>query len=122
MSHRDAELGERTPTVGADLGEKTLPVGNTVNLLGEIDIFEMLKVFSDFNAIAAGDVCWLLVYQGSDLAEQAGSLNLKKGDKVVLYQDEDDFEVTASLDFRYVSMLERDTWVAIPDWSTILRK
>ena len=84
--------------------------------------FELLKVFSDFNAIAPDGVCWLLVYQDRDLAELAENLDLKKGDNVILHQDADDFEVIASLDFRYVSMLGRETWVATPDWSTILRK
>ena len=78
----------------------------------------MLRIFTDFNARTKDGVCLILVYGGEDLAEQAERLGIKKGDKVILYQDEDDFEVTASLDFQYVEMLGRETWVAYPDWST----
>ena len=82
----------------------------------------MLKVFTDFNAASRDDVCWLPKYRGSDLADQAGALEIKRGDQVILYQDEDDFEVLASLDFRYVDALARETWIAVPDWSTLVRK
>jgi hypothetical protein len=44
------------------------------------------------------------------------------GDKVQLFQDENDFEVTAVLDYRYVDILQRKAWVAVPDWSTLVRK
>jgi hypothetical protein len=64
------------------------------------------------------DQGWRLLYGDEDLAEQAEKLGIEVGDKVILYQDEDDFEVTASLDFRYVEFLGRETWVAYPDWST----
>jgi hypothetical protein len=82
----------------------------------------MLKVFSDFNARTPDGVCWNLRYQGIDLEEQVQALHLARGDKIVLYQDEDDLEVIASLDFRYVDVLAREAWVAVPDWSTLVRK
>jgi hypothetical protein len=47
---------------------------------------------------------------------------LAKGDKVKLFQDENDFEVIAVLDYKYVDLLQREVWVAVPDWSTIARK
>jgi hypothetical protein len=82
----------------------------------------MLKVFTDFNARTSDDVCWNLKYGDTDLEEKIADLKLNVGDRVQLFQDEDDFEVTATLDYRYVNILERKTWVAIPDWTTLLRK
>jgi hypothetical protein len=82
----------------------------------------MLKVFTDFNAGTPDGVCWNLVYCGVPLESQMRDLHLTSGDKIILYQDEGDFEVTASLDFRYVDILGRSAWVAVPDWSTIVRK
>ena len=82
----------------------------------------MLKVFTDFNASTSDDVCWNLKYDETDLEKRIDDLKLKVGDKVLLFQDDDDFEVTAALDYRYVDILQRKAWVAIPDWSTLVRK
>jgi len=82
----------------------------------------MLKVFTDFNARATDDVCWNLKYDEMDLEEKIAGLKLNVGDRVQLFQDENDFEVTAVLDYRYVDALKRKAWVAIPDWSTLVRK
>ena len=82
----------------------------------------MLKIFTDFNARTQDGICWNLKYHEADLETQADELHLETGDKVTLYQDEDDFEVTATLDFRWIDILGRDAWVAIPDWATIVRK
>ncbi|MGY8636827.1 hypothetical protein RAD15_30590 [Bradyrhizobium sp. 14AA] len=82
----------------------------------------MLKVFTDFNAQAEGGLCWNLKCENIDLERRIDDLKLRAGDKVLLFQDEDDFEVTAVLDYRYVEVLSRKAWVAIPDWSTVVRK
>jgi hypothetical protein len=82
----------------------------------------MLKVFTDFNARTSDDVCWNLKYDDTDLEEKIADLKLNVGDTVQLFQDENDFEVTAVLDYRYVDILKREAWVAIPDWSTLVRK
>lgn len=74
----------------------------------------MLKVFTDFNARTASGACWNLVHNGHD----ADASLLGKGDRVILFQDEDDFEVEALIDFRFVKELHREAWVATPDWST----
>jgi hypothetical protein len=79
----------------------------------------VLKVFTDFNARTPDGMCWNLVYQGGDLHKQIRELRLAKGDKIILFQDDDDFEVTATLDYRYVDVLRRDALVAIPDWPTL---
>jgi hypothetical protein len=90
-----------------------------------LDIYErppMLKVFTDFNARSRDDFCWNLKYDNVDLEKKIDDLKLNAGDKVQLFQDENDFEVTAVLDYRYVDILNRKAWVAIPDWSTLVRK
>lgn len=78
----------------------------------------MLRVYSDFNARTPDDACWLLLYKAVPLAGQIQVLGLTAGSTVILFQDEDDFEVLATLDRRYVDILGREAWVAIPDWST----
>ncbi len=82
----------------------------------------MLKVFADFDARTKDDACFFLHYRGVVLEKQIEDLRLSKGDKVMLYQDEDDFEVSATLDVSYVDVLKRETRVAVPDWSTLVRK
>jgi hypothetical protein len=82
----------------------------------------MLKVFTDFNARTSDGVCWILKYDDADLEKRIDDLKFIVGDKVQLFQDENDFEVTAVLDYRYVDVLKRKTWVAVPDWSTLVRK
>ena len=82
----------------------------------------MLKIFTDFNSRTAEGVCWNLMYNNFPVETQAEKLKLTIGDVIILYQDESDFAVNARLDFQYVDTLARKTWIAIPDWSTILRK
>lgn len=82
----------------------------------------MLKLYTDFNDQTNDGLCWILYYNSKVLESQVSQLNLKPGDKVILYQDEGDFEVVATLDFRWVDFLGREAWVAVPDWSTILRE
>jgi hypothetical protein len=83
--------------------------------------FDMPRVFTDFNARTPDGLCWLLKFNNSEIEQQIKQLGLRKGDKMLLYQDEDDFNVTATIDFRYVDALGRETWVAAPDWSTLVR-
>jgi hypothetical protein len=82
----------------------------------------MLRVFTDFNATTNDDLCWLLIYRENHLAEQVDELKLRRGDRIILFQDDDDVEVVATLDVRFVEILGRETWVAIPDWGTVVRR
>ncbi|MPZ41221.1 MAG: hypothetical protein GEU95_24880 [Rhizobiales bacterium] len=82
----------------------------------------MLRVLTDFNARTQDDLCFILKYGGVDLNTRVDELGLSKGDKVILYPDEEDFEVIAILDKRYVDVLGELAWVGIPEWSTIVRK
>jgi hypothetical protein len=82
----------------------------------------MLKLFTDFNARTPDGICWNLKLDGKDFEERARDLKPSVGDVVLLFQDEDDFEVEAVLDRRYVDILGKRVWVAVPDWSTLMRK
>jgi hypothetical protein len=82
----------------------------------------MIKVYADFNDRTPDGGYWILQHEGTDIEAKATGLGLSRGDRVLLYQDADDFEVTASLDFKFVDPIGRATWVAFPDWSTIDRK
>jgi hypothetical protein len=82
----------------------------------------MLRIWTDFNARTRDGICRILLYNNVELERQIAELRLAKGDRIMLFQDEEDFEVTGTLDFRFVDALEREAWVAIPDWSTIVRK
>jgi hypothetical protein len=79
----------------------------------------MIRLYADFNARTPAGECHVLMYEGSHLAEVAERLGLKAGDRVLLYQDEDDFEVESILDYRYVEYLLDKTWIAMPDWPTL---
>lgn len=81
----------------------------------------MLRLYTDFNDRTSDGICWNLSYSDIPIENQAEELHLIVGESVKLYQD-DDFEVSAVLDFRYVEILSRKTWIAVPDWSTIKRK
>jgi len=74
----------------------------------------MLRFFTDFNNRTKYGDCWNLIYEDSAVDE----ILVKRGDRVILFQDGDDFEVEATIDHRFVDELGRDSWVATPDWST----
>jgi hypothetical protein len=76
----------------------------------------MLRLFTDFNARTKGGECWNLVHDGVDIGDSRFAKNV--GDRVILYQDEDDFEVEATMEFKFVDELKQSRWVATPDWAT----
>jgi len=80
----------------------------------------MLRVYCDFNDRTDNDLHWLLFYNGGALADVASILGLREGDRVLLYQDADDFEVEASLHFdRSSSFFSGTKLCALPDWTTL---
>jgi len=81
----------------------------------------MIRVFTDFQAIESDGSCFILTYEDGELAERVQELGLAIGDRVVLDAHED-FEVTGTLDFKFVQALGKETWVAHPDWSTRTEK
>lgn len=77
----------------------------------------MLRLFTDYQAVGPNGCFWILKHNNIDVNVQAKTLKLKKGDRVILDAHED-FEVTGVLDFIYVNYVEKEIWVAFPDWST----
>jgi hypothetical protein len=81
----------------------------------------MIRVYADFNAMTSDDCCWLLRHGDGDLTSQLENLGLRAGSHVLLYQDENDFEVVGVLEYRFVPEFASDIWLAKPDWSTLRR-
>jgi hypothetical protein len=81
----------------------------------------MVRIFSDFNARTKEGECWILMYGNNYLDNVVDDLCLSDGSKVILYQDDGDFDVIATLRHKYIDVLKRNAWVAAPDWSTIRR-
>jgi hypothetical protein len=80
-----------------------------------------LRILCDFNAGGKEDGYWLLFYNGRPLEEQFGTLGLSQGSLVVLYPDEEDFEVPAILRRgRSFGGLGDEAWLAFPDWSKLI--
>jgi hypothetical protein len=65
----------------------------------------MLRVFTDFNARSRDGTCWNLTYNSAPIDDTV----IKVGDKIILFQDENDFEVEANVDFKFVEDLGRDS-------------
>jgi hypothetical protein len=79
----------------------------------------VIRLYADFNARTPEGECHIMLHEGMHLDQAAERLQLKAGNRVLLYQDDDDFEVEAILDYRYVPYLLGDAWLAIPDWTTM---
>ena len=81
----------------------------------------MLKIYADFNDETVNGEYWILYLYDEKLKDKLEDkmkeLNISEGDKVILTQD-NDFEVIATLQYRYVDVIRRIALVAIPDWST----
>lgn len=82
----------------------------------------MLWVYCDFNDATPDEEYFILFHNRQPLDDCAQGLGLAIGDKVILYQDDDDFEVLGTLNFKYIALALRECWVAVPDWSTVIRK
>lgn len=77
----------------------------------------MIRVFTDFQAIDADGYLFILRLGDEELEQKADELGIKIGDEVILDAHED-FEIAGTLDFRFVNLLNRKSWVANPNWST----
>jgi hypothetical protein len=79
---------------------------------------DMLRLFTDFQAVEPDGACWILKNANNeDISIQPEKLNITIGDRVILDAYEE-FEVQAILDFKHVTALGRDSWVAYSDWSS----
>jgi hypothetical protein len=81
----------------------------------------MIRVYADFNDRTPEGGYWILQHDGADIEACIEQLGLSVGDRVLLYQDEGDFEVTARLSFDFVGAIGRKSWIAFPDWDTMTR-
>jgi len=82
----------------------------------------MIRIYADFNDKTADGGYWILQFDDMPIEEKITEMGLSSDVHVLLYQDGDDFEVEATLDYRFVDVIGREGWVAYPDWSTLTRK
>ena len=75
------------------------------------------RLYCDFNEGSDSDGYWLLMKDDERLDANLEVHGLREGDRVLLYQGEDDFEVEAVLN-RGRTPYGDERWVAAPDWST----
>ncbi len=79
----------------------------------------MRRVYCDFNDSDADDHYWIL-YIDQKPMEQCDP---QEGELVLLFQDDNDFEVEAVLLKRYIPWaIPAERWVARPNWSTLVRQ
>ena len=78
----------------------------------------VLRIYCDFNSYDETGAHWILYYNHRPLTEQIDKLGLAEDSEVVLYQDDEDFEVPATLKFGRTWGGEGvESWLAFPDWS-----
>jgi hypothetical protein len=82
----------------------------------------MIRIYADFNDKTADGGYWILQLDDMPIETKISEMGLSSGDHVLLYQDDDDFEVKATLDYKFVDVIGCEGWVAYPDWSTLTRK
>lgn len=82
----------------------------------------MIRIYADFSDQTVDGGYWILQSDGAAIEEKITEIGLSNGDHVLLYQDDDDFEVEAILKYKFVDAIGRDGWVAYPNWSTLTRK
>jgi hypothetical protein len=78
----------------------------------------LVRLYCDFNDGDEESGYWILYHDGRPLEEGADKLGLGEGSPVLLYQDEDDFEVPATIRRgRAFFGTGDESWLAFPDWS-----
>lgn len=80
----------------------------------------MIRVYCEFQEPVGGDLYWVLYIDGRPVEDVAKQLDLRDGDRVVLYGEDDfDCEVEATLHFGCTDPLFIGEKIcARPDWST----
>lgn len=82
----------------------------------------MFRVFTDFNELSVTERAWLLLHEGQPLAVVLADLGLQAGDRILLFQDERDFDVEGVLAFGPANAPASDihpVWYAQIDWTTL---
>jgi hypothetical protein len=59
----------------------------------------VIRIYADFNDKTADGGYWILQSDDAPIEEKISKIGLSSGDHVLLYQDEDDFEVEATLHY-----------------------
>jgi len=72
----------------------------------------MLRIETSFQDSPGDEFYFALRYKGSPLHEQLAELGLKDGDKVILWEEDCDFETEATLlfDYEHPMMFGRALW------------
>jgi hypothetical protein len=72
----------------------------------------VVRIYADFNDETADGGYWILQTDNAPIEETITEIGLSRGDHVLLYQDEDDFEVEATLQYIYTSTrsVVKDGW------------
>jgi hypothetical protein len=72
----------------------------------------MLRVETSFQDTPGDDFYFVLHYRGRPLREQLDELGLKNGDKVILWEEDCDLELVATLlfDYQHPMMLQPALW------------
>ena len=65
----------------------------------------VVRIYADFNDETADGGYWILQTDNAPIEETITEIGLSRGDHVLLYQDEDDFEVEATLQYKYVDAI-----------------
>ena len=78
----------------------------------------MIRVYCDFNDATEDGRYWILFHEDAPLADRVEALDLKDGDRVLLFSP-NDLEVEATLRFGCTDpYFLGETICAQPDWST----
>jgi hypothetical protein len=79
----------------------------------------MLRVYCDFNDCTTDERYWILWYGGRPLQDQVDQLGLKDHTRVLLYQDDDDFEVEGIFLLNQTDIYTNKGIVCVrPEWTT----
>jgi len=79
----------------------------------------MIRVYCGFQDPGEDDLYWLRYVDGSPLADVAEQLGVREGDRVLLYEDDFDCEVEATVHFGRTDPIFVGRKVcARPDWTT----
>lgn len=72
----------------------------------------MLRVETSFQDTPGDGLYFVLLYKGRKLCEQIAELGLIDGDKVILWEEDCDLEIEATLlfDYQHPMMFERALW------------
>lgn len=78
----------------------------------------MTRIEAGFNERLLDGGLFVLFWNGRDVNGGECGLVITDGERVVLFPSERDFEIEATIVYRYVEEVGRNMWVAMPDSAT----